>query len=112
MHTESNSEIQPSGIPMTLAMGTHDLQSDEATRSAYREPTAAKHTPELCLGQLGSHAALSTAIPEIDDAQPQADDAHLSTFVHNSHHYTSRTSRSPSTAPEAVPVAEYQEWLY
>jgi hypothetical protein len=56
--------------------------------------------------------ALSTATPEIDDAQPQVDHAHPSTFVDKSHHYASRTSRSPSTASEAVPVAEYQEWPF
>ncbi|KAH8782183.1 hypothetical protein BGZ57DRAFT_744214, partial [Hyaloscypha finlandica] len=37
---------------------------------------------------------------------------HPSTFVDKSHHYASRTSRSPSTASEAVPVAEYQEWPF
>jgi hypothetical protein len=56
--------------------------------------------------------ALSTARPEIDDAQPQADNGCSSTFVDNSHHHPSRTSRSPSTAAEAIPVAEYQEWPF
>jgi hypothetical protein len=51
---------------------------------------------------------LSTGTPEIDDA-PQADYEYPSTFVNNTNHHASRTSRSPSVAPEAVPVAEYQE---
>jgi hypothetical protein len=55
--------------------------------------------------------ALSTATPEIDDAQPQVDHECLSTFVDNNQH-ASRTSRSPSVASEAVPVAEYREWPF
>ncbi|KAH8744635.1 hypothetical protein BGZ57DRAFT_718339, partial [Hyaloscypha finlandica] len=35
-----------------------------------------------------------------------------STFVDKSHRHASRSSRSPSTAAEAVPVAEYQEWPF
>ena len=56
--------------------------------------------------------ALSTAIPEIDEAQPRVDHAHPSTFVDNSHHHASRTSRSLSAAAKAVPVAKYQEWPF
>jgi hypothetical protein len=56
--------------------------------------------------------ALSTATPEIDDAQPQVDHECPSTFVDNSHQHASRPSRSPSVASETVPVAEYQEWPF
>jgi hypothetical protein len=54
--------------------------------------------------------ALSTTTPEIDDAQPQIDYECPSTFVDNSRHHASRPSRSPSTASETIPIAEYQEW--
>jgi hypothetical protein len=54
--------------------------------------------------------ALSATTPEIDDAQPQANDGYPSTFVDYSHHYGSRTSQSLSIATEAVPFAEYREW--
>jgi hypothetical protein len=55
---------------------------------------------------------LSTAIPEINDAQPQVDYKFPSTFVDNGRHHTSRASQSPSAASEVVPVAEYQEWPF
>jgi hypothetical protein len=55
---------------------------------------------------------LSTATPEINDAQPQVDDRCPATLVDSGHHYASRTSRSPSAASEAVRVAEYQEWPF
>jgi hypothetical protein len=56
--------------------------------------------------------ALSTATPEIDDAQHQVDHECLSTFVDDSHQHASRASRSPSVASETVPVAEYREWPF
>ena len=34
------------------------------------------------------------------------------TLVDGEHHYASQTSRSPSAATEAVPVAEYKEWPF
>jgi len=43
-------------------------------------------------------------------AQPQADHGWSPTF-HNEDH-ASRSSRSPSAATEAVPVAEYEEWPF
>jgi hypothetical protein len=55
---------------------------------------------------------LSTTTPEINDAQPQIDHEYPSTFVDNSRHHASRASRSPPAAPEAAPVAEYQEWPF
>jgi hypothetical protein len=54
----------------------------------------------------------STARPEIDGAQPQADDGCSSTFINDDQHRVSRTPWSPSAAAEAVPVAEYQEWPF
>ncbi|TVY87442.1 hypothetical protein LAWI1_G006801, partial [Lachnellula willkommii] len=45
-------------------------------------------------------------------AQPQADVGCSSTFINDEQHRVSRTSRSPSAATEALPVAEYQEWLF
>ncbi len=96
--------------------------SDEDPRPAKRRKrrvalaatptTCHRHTPELHLGQPGPLVALSTATPEIDDEQPQADDGCPATFVDNSRHHASRTSRSPSTAAEVIPVAEYQEWPF
>jgi hypothetical protein len=74
--------------------------------------TCRGHTPELDVGQPAPIAALSTATPEIEDAQPQADDRCPATLVDSGHHHASRTSRSPSAASEAVPVAEYQEWPF
>jgi hypothetical protein len=35
-----------------------------------------------------------------------------STFINDEQHRVSQTSRSPSAAAEAVPVAEYQEWPF
>jgi hypothetical protein len=55
--------------------------------------------------------ALSTTTPEIDDAQPQADYG-CSPTVDKSHRHALRSSRSPSAAAEAAPVAEYQEWPF
>ena len=52
-----------------------------------------------------------TTRAEIDEAQSQDDDRCSSTFIEEQH-YTSRTSRSPSAAAEAVPAAEYQEWPF
>ena len=64
------------------------------------------HTPELQLRQPRPLLALSTATPEIDDAQPPVND--LSTFIDESHRHVSPSSRSPSAASEAAPVVEYQ----
>jgi len=66
-------------------------------------PTTSRgHIPELHVGQPSPLVALSTTTPEIDDAQPQVDHECPSTFVDNSHHHTSRPSRSPSMASEIV----------
>jgi hypothetical protein len=74
--------------------------------------TSRRHTPELHVGQPGPLVALSTGTPEIGDAQPQVDHECLSNLVDNNHQHASRTSRSPSVASEAVPVAEYREWPF
>jgi hypothetical protein len=69
-----------------------------------------KHPPKLRLGQHRPLVALSTTRSKMNDAQPQANHGHLSNFVDKSYRHVSRSSRSPSAAAEAVPVAEYQEW--
>lgn len=93
---------------------------DEDPRPAKRrkpraEPAATpticrKHTLKLRLRQHCPLMALSTTRSKITDAQPQADDGHLSNFVDKSRRHASRSSRSPFAAAEAVLVAEYQEW--
>jgi hypothetical protein len=52
-----------------------------------------------------------TTRAQIDEAQSQDDYGCSSTFI-DEQHCGSRTSRSPSAASEAVPVAEYQEWPF
>ena len=74
-------------------------------------PTSRGYTPELYAGQPGPLVALSTATPEIDDAQPKVDNECLSP-VDNDRQHVSRLFRSPSAASEKVPVAEYQEWPF
>lgn len=86
-------------------------------RKSYPAPTVTSstsrgHTPELHVGQSGPFVALSNTTLEIDNAHPQVDHEYLSTFVDHGHQHTSRTSRSPSVAPEAVPVADYREWPF
>ena len=120
MHTEISSETHHS-VNTDDNHNTCDT-SDEDPRPAKRRKsrsapaatptTSREHTPELHVGQPGPLVALSTATPEIDDAQPQVDHQCPSTFVDNSHQHASPTSRSPSVASEAVPVAEYQEWPF
>lgn len=102
-------------IPAILAMRTHDLPSDESHAPHLpRLPTICRRQahPELRLGQPRPLVALSATRPEIDDVQPPADDGCSPIFVDNSHQHASRTSRSPSAATEAVPVAEYPEWPF
>jgi hypothetical protein len=98
-----------------------DIGDEDPRPAKRRKPRAAptatpttcrRHTPELRLGQPGPLVALSTATPETDDAQPEADGGFSSTFIDDEQHRVSRTSRSPSAAAEAVPVAEYQEWPF
>src|SRR5207248_2272366 len=74
--------------------------------------TCRRHTSELRLGQPRPLVVPSTARPEIDDAQPQADVGYSSTFINDEQHHVSRTSQSPSAAAKAIPVAEYQEWSF
>ncbi|KAG9233179.1 hypothetical protein BJ875DRAFT_485394 [Amylocarpus encephaloides] len=123
-HQDVRTEISSNTYHSANIDDNHDAcdTGDEDPRPAKRrKPRAAltvtstisqRHTPELHVGQPGPLVALSTAIPEIDDAHPQVDHECLSTFVDNSHQYASRTPRSPSVAPEAVPVAEYREWPF
>jgi hypothetical protein len=69
-----------------LAMKTHDLQSDEATRSACRD---SNHLPQAYLKALARTASpLCSAVTtrsKINDAQPKSDHGLLSNFVDESH---------------------------
>jgi hypothetical protein len=112
MHAEISSETHHS-------VNTCNTDDEDPQPSKRRKPCAApavipaichKHTPELRLGEPGPLVALSATTPEIDNAQPQANDGCPPTFVDHSHHHASQTSRSPSAATEAVPFAEYREW--
>jgi hypothetical protein len=85
------------------------LPNECACRDSNHLPQA---HPELRLGEPGPLVAPSTATPRINDTQPQASDGCPSTFVDNSHHHASRTSRSLSAASQAVLVAKYQEWPF
>jgi hypothetical protein len=118
LHTETSSET-PHSVNTDDNHNTCDTGDEDPRPAKRRKPRAApaaapttccRHTSELRPGPPHPLVALSTARPEIDDAQPQADDRCLPTFVDKSHRHASRTSRSPSTVVEAVPVAEYQEW--
>lgn len=123
-HQDAHTEISSDTHHSTNTDDNYDAYdtSDEAPRPAKRRKprpapaatptTSRRHTPELHVGQRGPLVTLSTATPEINDAQPQIDHECLSTFVDNSRHHISRASRSPSAASEAAPVAEYQEWPF
>ncbi|PVH70774.1 hypothetical protein DL98DRAFT_123429 [Cadophora sp. DSE1049] len=96
--------------------------SDEDPRPAKRRKprsastvtptTSRRHAPKVHVRQPGPFVALSTATPEINDAQLQVDHECQSTFVVNSHQHTSRPSRSPSEASEATPVTEHRQWPF
>jgi hypothetical protein len=118
MHTEISSETHHS-VNTDNNHNTCDTDDEDPRPAKRRKPRAApaatpaickRHTPELRLGEPGPLVVLSATTPEIDDAQPQADNGCPSTFVDNSHHHALRTSRSPSAATETVPFAEYREW--
>jgi hypothetical protein len=92
MHTEISSDTHHS-VNTDDNHNTCDT-SDEDPRPAKRRkscsapaatPTCRGQTLELHVGQPGSLVALSTAIPEIDNAQLQVDHECPSTFVDNSH---------------------------
>jgi hypothetical protein len=114
LHTEPSSEtyhsVNTEDNHNTCDTGDEDPRPAKRRKAraapAAAQTTCRRHTSELRLGQPCPLVAPSTARPETDDAQPQTDDGCSSTLI-NSHHYASRTSRSPSTAAEAVPVAEY-----
>jgi hypothetical protein len=118
MHTEISSDTYYS-VNTDDNHNACDTSDEDPQPAKRRKPRATpavtpaichRHTPELRLGVPSPLVALSATTPEIDDAQPQADDGCPSTFVHHSHHHASRTSRRPSVATEAVPFAEYREW--
>ena len=116
LHTETSSETH--SLNTNNSHNTCDTRNKDPRLEKRRKPRAApavapttccRHTSELRLGQPRPLAVPSTARPEINDAQPQADVGCSSTFINNEQHSVSRTSRSPSAAAEALPVAEYQE---
>ena len=54
----------------------------------------------------------STTSLEAGDVQLEADHKYSPILVDNEHRRSSRSSRSPSTAADAVSAAEYQEWSF
>lgn len=120
LHTETGSETHYS-VNTDNNHNTCDTEDEDPRPAKRRKPRAAptaapttcrRHTSELRLGQTRPLVVPSTARPEIDDAQSQADDGCSSTFVDKSHRHASRSSRSPSAAAEAALAAEYQEWPF
>jgi hypothetical protein len=120
LHTETSSETHHSANTDDN-YNACDTSDEDPRPTKRRKPRAApaatpttccRHTSELRSGQPRPLVALSTARPEIDDVQPPSDHGCSSTFVDKSHRHASRSSRSPSAAAEAVPVAEYQEWPF
>ncbi|KAG4430451.1 hypothetical protein IFR05_014059 [Cadophora sp. M221] len=120
MHTDISSDTHHSAN----TDNNHNVSdtSDEDPRPAKRRKprsastetptTCGRHAPKVHVRQAGPFVALSTATPEIDDAQLQVDHECQSTFVVNSHQHASRPSRSPSEASEATPVTEHRQWLF
>jgi hypothetical protein len=93
-HTEISSETH-------LSVNTDDTcdTGDEDPRPAKRQKPRSAPAVTVPLHVRRSHplGSPSPANRAVDDAQPQ---------------HASRTSRSPSAATEAVPVAEYREWSF
>jgi hypothetical protein len=100
MHTEISSETHHS-------VNTDNTDRTCETQPAKRRKRRSAHAVTAPLPVRRSRRLLPAST---NDVQPQAGHGYPSTLVDNSHHYTSRTSRSPSA--EAVPVAEYQEWPF
>jgi len=85
--------------------GPTTCKATKATLSACRDSTSPSPTAL-------PFESPPTTRPGIDKAQSQDDQGSSLTFVDNSHHHASPTSRSPSAAPETAPIAEYQEWPF
>ncbi|KAH9203147.1 hypothetical protein DL95DRAFT_167082 [Leptodontidium sp. 2 PMI_412] len=112
MHTETSSDTHHS-------MNTDDRHktcdtSDEDPRPAKRRKprSAPTVTTPLHLRRSRPLGSPSTTNLEIDDAEPQACHGCPSTLIDDEQHYASQTSRSPSAASDATPVAEYQKWPF
>jgi len=112
-HQGAYTEIISDTHHSTNTDDNHDAYdtSDEDPRPAKRRKPrpAPAATPPLHLRR--SPLPPPTTRAEIDEAQSQDDHGCSSTFI-DEQHCASPTSRSPSAASEAVPVAEYQEWPF
>jgi len=109
MHTEISSDTHHS-VNTADNHNACDTSDEDPRPAKRRKPRSARAvTPPLHLRR--SPPPPPTTRAEIDEAQSQDDHGCSSTFVEEQH-CTSRTSRSPSAASEAVPVAEYQEWPF
>jgi hypothetical protein len=110
-HQDTHTEISSDTHYSVSTDDNHNAcdTSDEDARPAKRQRPRSAHTvtPPLHLRR----SPPSTTRAEIEDAQSQDDNGYSSAFVEEQH-CTSRTSRSPSAALEAVPAAEYQEWPF
>ncbi|KAE8440871.1 hypothetical protein EG329_006358 [Mollisiaceae sp. DMI_Dod_QoI] len=112
MHPEISSETHRS-LNTDDDHNTCDTGDEDPRPAKRRKPRSAPAvTPPLHPRQSPPLGSPSTARPEIDDAQPQADFGCSSTLVDDEHHYTPRTSRSPPASVKSAPIAEYQEWPF
>jgi hypothetical protein len=99
MHTEISSDTHHS-VNTDNNHNACDTSDEDPRPAKRRKPRSARDvTPPPTTGA------------EIDEAQSQDDHGYSSTPI-DEQHFASRTSRSPSTASEAVPVTEYQEWPF
>ncbi|KAH6701257.1 hypothetical protein BKA61DRAFT_182525 [Leptodontidium sp. MPI-SDFR-AT-0119] len=120
MHTETSSDTHHS-VNTDDHHNTCDTNDEDPRPAKRRKPrlastvtptTSRRHALKVHVRQPGPFVALSTATPEIDDAQLQVDHECQSTFVVNSHQHASRPSRSPSAASEATPNTEHRQWPF
>jgi hypothetical protein len=111
MHTEISSDTYYS-VNTNNNHNTCDTGDEDPRPAKWRKPRSARAvTPPLYLRRSPSRG-LPTIRPEIDEAQPLDDYGYHLTWIDDEQHYTPRTSRSPSTPTESVPIAEYQEWPF
>jgi hypothetical protein len=109
MHTELSSDTHHS-VKTDHNHNACETSDKDPRPAKRRKPRSARVvTPPLHLRR--SSPPPPTTGAEIDEAQSQDDHGCSSTFI-DEQHCASRTSRSPSAASEAVPVAEYQEWPF
>jgi hypothetical protein len=109
MYTEISSDTHHS-VNTDDNHNAYDTSDENPRPAKRRKPRSARAVaPPLHLRR--SPPPPPTTRAEIDEARSQDDHGCLSTFI-DEQHCASRTTRSPSTAAEAVPVAEYQEWPF